>query len=104
MTMQESWVREQEACLSMIGEAKILITPRVFSSGNVGYYFSGKMWIGEEHCQVTMSAVVIGSKDWKDTPPEETPEQLFKDPETPQKGPQEPAKPKKGTRPHPKAS
>lgn len=44
-------------------DAPIFVEPKVFSSGSVGFYFSGKVFLADGlKYQATLSYVVVGSK------------------------------------------
>lgn len=40
--------------------------PRVFSTGSVGFYFSGKGEVGSHRVQISANVTLIGSKKWGD--------------------------------------
>ena len=41
--------------------------PRVFSTGSVGWYFSGKGEVGNHRVQISANVTLIGSKKWGDS-------------------------------------
>jgi len=45
-----------------IGVQKLKCVPKVFSTGSVGYNFTGKVNIELSQCQVSGNVIVIGSK------------------------------------------
>lgn len=77
-----------EPCKCMIGPQAFYAAPKLFSTGSYGWHASGKVPVdlsGEQVlCQVSMSIVVIGSKDkpvgesTDSPPPESTPDSLFR--------------------------
>jgi hypothetical protein len=55
-----------------IGDEFIRAAAKVFATGSRGWYHSGKVVINGQRCQVTLSAVIVGSKKWNDLKPETT--------------------------------
>lgn len=76
----------------------LYMTPKVFSTGSVGYYYSGKCVVGDSPCQANFCLTVINTKRMEDTNGQltHTDEQPNHDGQTTPKSPGEGRKGKKG--------
>ena len=54
--------------LTQMGLLDAVAEPHAFTSGKVGYYYSGKTLINGSICQVGCSITAIGSETWADKP------------------------------------
>lgn len=52
-----------ETVVVSIGEQKLIGTLREFATGSKGYFYSGKVVVGEKKCQVGGNIVIVGSKE-----------------------------------------
>lgn len=50
------------AIAATIDGQTIMLVPKVFSSGSLGWYGQGKVFVGDSRCQVGINVTVIGSK------------------------------------------
>jgi len=66
---QKTWLESAKQIEATIGGQKLFLEPRVFSTGSVGYAFSGKLQLpygdtGSDRVQVSANFTVVGSKEW----------------------------------------
>lgn len=65
---QQAWLDATRPVEVIIGDQKMYLEPKCFSTGSVGYGLSGKIQLprGEfvDRIQVSANLTVIGSKEW----------------------------------------
>jgi len=61
---RNEWLRAVPACRVQLQGvvSPLFLAPKVFKSGSVGWYYSGKAVLGDSPCQVNLCITVIGTK------------------------------------------
>jgi len=61
---RQEWLRAVDAVrLQLQGvQSPLYLAPKVFKTGSVGWYYSGKAVLGDSPCQVNLCITVIGTK------------------------------------------
>lgn len=58
---KQAFLGKAEALGVTIGTSRLIMEPRQFSSGSVGWFCSGKATVNGILCQVSMNVVAVGS-------------------------------------------
>lgn len=64
MKTKKDWLAAAKNIAVTIDGQPHVATPKIFSTGSVGYMLSGKVVLDNNKHQVSCSIVVVGSKEW----------------------------------------
>lgn len=61
---RKEWLRAVPTCRVQLEGvvSPLFMAPKVFRTGSVGWYYSGKVVLGDSPCQVNLCVTVIGTK------------------------------------------
>jgi hypothetical protein len=70
MSSQDAYITFAAPIRVLLDDAHVHASPKTFSTGSSGWYYSGKVQLlcGEEYltCQVSLCLTVVGSKKWQE--------------------------------------
>lgn len=97
MSKRQGWLRAAAVEVKLDEVNTLSATPKLFSTGSRGWYYSGKIELGGERVQVSLSLVVCGSAT-EDNPLPQLDKKSVPDGKAPER-PQKPLRLKKAPKP-----